>query len=188
LAEAALESYGLRGAGLSLLGDPGFKDVFRVSSAGHGDFVLRMYDVPVVAEDAVRSDEALRTGAGLRSAETLRFQLLWLRMLRKETSLILPEPVPTARGELVGHVSALDAPANYPFVSRLSRPLVLRWRARRGKEDPGRNFVLLRWVPGEPGGEQDPRGLFGMGAYVARLHRHGEESPVPESLALPRWD
>ena len=107
LAETALERYGLWNARLDLLRH-GFTQVFRVVSPAGDEFALRMYRLP--REDASRPDARGRTGAALRSPETLRQQATWLSALRRETNLLVPEPISAADGSLVGWVSAGETP------------------------------------------------------------------------------
>lgn len=179
LAEAALERYDLRGSNVRLLSKPGFKDVFLVSSPERGDFALRMYNVPRVGEEVLRSDPSLLAGPGLRSPNVLRSQMLWLQRLAEETSLLLPQPVPTSGGDLVGYVPARKG---------LKARLLARWSSKREAHDRGRYFVLLPWLPGEAAQDpslEDPRR---MGSSIAALHRQAERYTVPEDLAFPRWD
>jgi Ser/Thr protein kinase RdoA (MazF antagonist) len=161
LAEAALERYGLRNARLDLLRH-GFTQVFRVVSPAGDEFALRMYGLP--GENASRPDPRCRTGAALRSPETLRQQLAWLSSLRRETGLLVPAPVSAADGSLVGCVSAGDPPQT-------------------------RCFVLVRWVPGRHKREDlTPADLGLVGSYMARLHDHAERHSPGDVDALPRWD
>jgi Ser/Thr protein kinase RdoA (MazF antagonist) len=163
LAEAALERYGLQDARFYLLRYE-FTQVFCVVSPTGGKFALRLYGVPRVGEDAPSSDSRLRTGVALRSPKTLRSQLLWLLALARETDLLVPEPVPTLDGSLVGHASVEGVPKS-------------------------RHFVLLRWVPGRHKREDlSPAGLSLVGSYMAGLHDHAERYRVPDPSALPRWD
>lgn len=161
LAEAALERYGLRDARLELLRH-GFTQVFRVVSPTGEEFALRMYRLP--GENASRPDARGRTGAALRSPETLRQQLAWLTSLKRETGLVVPEPVRAADGSLVGRVfeeETLEA----------------------------RHFVLVRWVPGRHKREDlTPADLGLVGSYMARLHDHAERRSAGDEDALPRWD
>jgi Ser/Thr protein kinase RdoA (MazF antagonist) len=161
LAEAALEGYGLRNARLDLI-RLGFKQVFRVVSAAGEEFALRMYRLP--KENALCPDARGRTGATLRSPETLREQLAWLAALRHETDLLVPEPVRAADGSLVGHVfeeETLEA----------------------------RHLVLVRWVSGRHKREDlTPSDLELVGSFMARLHDHAEQYPGDEQTALPVWD
>ncbi len=164
LAAAACERYGLRDIRLELLRH-GFVQVFRAVSPTGEEFALRMYGTPRVGqEDAQRFDPRLRTAVLLRSPETLREQLLWLSVLGQETDLLVPEPVLTLEGSLIGHVSVKGVPEQ-------------------------RHFSLVRWVPGRHKREDlTPADLSRVGSYLAKLHDHAERYRVPDPSALPRWD
>ena len=150
---------------------------------------MRLYGLPRPGAQAPNS-ATLRTGARLRSPEVLRSQLLWLSALGRETALLVPEPVPTRDGSLLGRVSTDD-------ISCRQQSQLSRWRSRRGEDQDlaegprmPRNFVLLRWVPGEHkrGRDLKPDNVSLVGSYVARLHRHAEGYEVAEEAILPRWD
>lgn len=163
LCEGALGLYGLRGAHLEpLVG--GFVEVYRVRTGAGVDFVLRLYGLPRIDEAALREDPRLRTGPGLRSPDTIRAQLSWVASLGRETGLLVPEPMPTLEGSLVGRVSV------------------------EGMQTE-RHCALLRWVPGaHKGQDPSPEELTLLGSFVAEMHDHSERHPLPESAALPRWD
>ncbi len=190
LAEEALGRYGLRGARLEPLSQR-FVQVFRVVSE-QGHFSLRLYDLPRPHDDTAGSEVARRTGAGLRSPEVLRSQLLWLSHLGRETDLSVPHPVPANDGSLLGSLSTDEL---------TPRGTSLRWASRRrdaeelrgdlgGTPTMYRNFVLLRWVPGKhkEGKDLKPEYLSLAGSYAARLHRHAEGSEIAEGVTFPRWD
>jgi Ser/Thr protein kinase RdoA (MazF antagonist) len=159
----APERFGVPDARLTPLRS-GFTDVFHVASPSRGEFALRAYRLPRVDEDALRRDPRLRTGPGLRSPETLRAQLSWLRALGRETDLRVPEPVPADDGSLVVRV---------PY----------------GAASEPRHCVLLRWLPGRGKKEElGPEDLARLGSYMARMHEHAAHYPVPEDAPLPRWD
>jgi Ser/Thr protein kinase RdoA (MazF antagonist) len=165
LAEAALERYGLRNARLELL-RWGFVQVFGVVSPSREGFTLRLYGtMPHAAGEEERPprDPRLHTAVLLRSPETLREQLLWLSALRRETDLLVPEPVPLPQGALVGRVSIEGVPER-------------------------RHFALLRWVSGRNKREDlTPADLSLVGSFMARLHDHAERYRAPDPSVLPRW-
>ena len=119
-------------------------------------------------------------------------QLSWLSALGRQTELLVPEPAPLPDGSLMGCV----------FADELKpRGSLLRWTSRRRdaeelERDLGeaptmsRNFVLLRWVPGDrkEGEELEPEHLSLAGSYVARLHLHSEGYGIPEGAAFPCWN
>jgi len=113
-----------------------------------GKFVLRMYDPP---------------RAGLPSMR--RSQALWLRDLKRETQLLLPEPMPTVDGSLLSYVSTSESNHSDPYC------------------------VLLRWVPGKPKTDDlSPVDLSLVGSFVARMHRHAERYSVSRGSTFRRWD
>lgn len=136
--------------------------VFSAVSPGGEEFILRMYKMPRAVPP--RSDDRVHTNSALRSPETLRQQLAWLSDLRRETGLLVPEPVSASDGSLVGRVSAEGV-------------------------SEGRHYTLLRWVSGKHKGEDlTPADLSQVGSFMARLHGHAERYPMGEEDALPRWD
>lgn len=147
-AKTALERYGMQDARSTLLKEEAQgKLLFRVESPTRGRFLLRVRERYPPAEDA------------------LRRELLWLQALRRETTLVVPEPVPAHDGSLVSYAPVEGAP------------------------DPLR-CVLLRWLPGVHKTETlGPRDLLLVGSYVARLHRHAERYDAPEKPEGSRaWD
>jgi Ser/Thr protein kinase RdoA (MazF antagonist) len=144
VAKGVLQRYGVRDARLQLL----YAGVFRVESPTKGELVLRMY-----------------RASGWRSPDTLRAQLLWLSALRRETDLLVPEPLPMIDGALVGDVYHLVPPRRY-------------------------YCTLLRWVPGKhKAANLASEDLSLLGSCVATLHSHAERYHVPKGgSALPRWD
>ena len=165
LARSAFGLYGLDDARLEILRD-GFVQVFRVGSRPWGGYVLRLYAAPLRAarEPSGTADPRSRVGASLRSPGVLRSQLAWLSAMRRDTDLLVPEPVPTLGGDLVGDARVDGTP----------------W-ARRS--------VLVGWVPGEHKrgdlSEEDARQL---GSFVAGMHAHAERWTPPEGSEFPRWD
>lgn len=182
VAGRAVERYGLRDARLRLL-RRGHKQVFRVVSPTEGEFVLKTYEARPAGHDTPRPGAGFSTGAGLRSPETIQFQLLWLTALRRETGLLVPEPVPTVDGSLVGYVSFLDLSRRRELLRRV-------WRGQRETYHlgrPGRLCVLLRWVPGRHKRDPRPEDLAAIGCFVAKMHRHADRYPAPGGASLPRW-
>ena len=176
VAEAALGHWGLRDARLAPL-SLGYKHVFRVSRPGGEEYVLRTYGVPETDEEVLRRNPVLRTGAGLRSPETLRSQLAWLSDLGSE-GLRVPEPVPASDGSVVAPVGA---------GGRWSRLLPSAAGLPAGR--PARRCVLLRWVAGGHRTRgMSPREASLAGALLARIHRHSGRFDLSRAPALPRWD
>lgn len=163
-ARAALELYGLSGAGLIPCKEGKNSSLFRVSSRSRGKFLLRSY-VPRQISASTKGNMRGTAIQSLFSEAALRSQALWLFDIRKTDRLPVPEPVPTVDGSFVGTAS-LDGPADR------------------------RLFLLLRWIPGQQKKSteftvQDARDL---GSYMARLHLHAEQFSPPEGFFRPRWD
>jgi Ser/Thr protein kinase RdoA (MazF antagonist) len=160
LARAALRRYELPSFVLRSLKEERNKQIFRVSSPERGNFLLRMH-VPPSVEPRVEE-----TGPGpiIRSEAGLRSQMLWLLDLRRTMRVPVPEPVPMVDGSLAGTVSLGSVPES-------------------------RNFVLLRWVPGELKRDAlSSAEVLSFGTYIARLHRHAEQYAAPEGFVRPQWN
>lgn len=184
LAELALQSYGLSDARLQFLRQ-GFVQVFKVASPSGEEFALRLYGTPPAGSEETAGDASAAHGARLRSPEILRSQLMWLEALGRGTDLLVPEPVPTSDGSLIGYVSFDDLPLSRKLLRRVRG----KYRLLYHPQHPGRRYVLLRWVPGEHK-EKDlaPSDLALLGSYVAGLHDHAQHYRAPKGTVLPRWD
>ncbi|WP_179956960.1 phosphotransferase enzyme family protein [Amycolatopsis anabasis] len=128
LARAALSAYNLPVARLARL-PRGFNTTFRVDGADGHRYVLRIQRPDGPDEPMVRAE------------------MTWLTALRRDTGLLVPEPVPTRARDLLTVVEDAGAP---------------------------RCCVLYRWVAGrflDRG--LTPARLHRVGAFTARLHRHG---------------
>ncbi len=107
LGEAALLQYGFRNASLELLKDRYTKSgvakrqIFRVSSPGIGDFVLRVYRPSRTGLDSLLSSEI-----------ALQSKLFWLSALTRDTDLSVPKPLFTNSGSPTGkiEVDGFDRP------------------------------------------------------------------------------
>src|SRR5262245_25988595 len=82
LAERALGAYGLGGARLAALTNSE-NMTFRVDAPDGERYVLRIHR------------------PNRKSVAAIRSELLWLAALRRDTDLIVPDPVPSADGALV---------------------------------------------------------------------------------------
>jgi len=89
----------------------------------------------------------------------VRSELTWLEALRRDTDLVVPDPVRNRSGDLVTSVGAPGVPEV-------------------------RDTVLFRWVEGRfPGRAVGCSTLEGLGAFTARLHGHAESWQPPEGFA-----
>jgi Ser/Thr protein kinase RdoA (MazF antagonist) len=130
LAEAALTGYAVPVARLTPLAH-GLNTTFRVDGADGHRYVLRVQ----------RPD-----GPG---AAQVRAEMAWLATLRRETDLVVPQPVPTRARDLVTVVADPAVP------------------------EP-RTCVLCHWVDGRFADERlSAPQLYAVGQFTARLHRHG---------------
>ena len=130
LAEAALTAYDVPVARLTPLGH-GLNTTFRVDGADGHRYVLRVQrpDGPGVAQ--------------------VRAEMAWLATLRRETELVVPQPVPTRARDLVTVVADPAVP------------------------EP-RTCVLCHWVEGRFLDERlSAPQLYAVGEFTARLHLHG---------------
>lgn len=117
----------------------------------------------VVAPDGEPLVARVATPSG-RSAEEQRSEMQWLEMLRRETDLAVPEPVPNLDGALV-------------------TPITL------GAAIEVHQCVVLRWVCGElPTPGLSPALLERLGAFTGELHRQAERFAPPSGFVRPRWD
>jgi Ser/Thr protein kinase RdoA (MazF antagonist) len=147
LAVAALGQYGLGPARVTVLSHRA-NTVFRVTrrEPGRERYILRLY------------------GAGPPPAPMIESELAWLVALRRDTSVVVPEPVPTRAGTLLTTATVPDVPE--------PRFCVLF------KEVEGRFFDagLL------------PMHLRSVGWMMAQLHNHAEAFVPPPGFTRPRWD
>jgi Ser/Thr protein kinase RdoA (MazF antagonist) len=165
LARAALGLYGLGDADFELLSYRPFVQVFRVKARWRGEYALRLYRTPrQAAQEPTDPDPRPRIGVAMRSPGVLRSQLAWVSALRRDSGLLVPTPVPTLDGDLVGDVCVEGTP----------------WR---------RTSTLVKWVPGEHKREGLRKAhARKLGSFVAKMHAHAERYPLPEGSEFPCWD
>ncbi|GAA4561273.1 phosphotransferase enzyme family protein [Planotetraspora kaengkrachanensis] len=139
LAEVAVGAYPVETTRITPL-TRGFNTTFRVDTADGGRHVLRIQ----------------RTGGP--SPEMVRSEMTWLAALRRDTGLVVPEPVPTRDGDLLTVAEAEGVPGT-------------------------RSCVLYRWVNGRFADDRlTPAHLERVGALMARLQSHGAEFAAPEGF------
>jgi Ser/Thr protein kinase RdoA (MazF antagonist) len=159
-ATCALSRYGI-GEAQPVLLDDSTNMVFRILPLGQqrhaggdgaepGDnagFVLRIY------------------GLGQHSTRAIHEERQWLLAIRRETTLIVPAPVPARDGSLIQEIPAPGEPTP-------------------------RQCVLFHWVPGDLRDDTlTPNDLQGVGAFMAQLHCHADQfiaayTPPPTRRAL----
>jgi Ser/Thr protein kinase RdoA (MazF antagonist) len=159
LAEAALAYYDLGNGRLSMLThrtntifqihatkkieDPAHEEPDRIEKSR---YALRLYTTSFPPEARIASE------------------LLWLAALRKETELVVPEPVPARNGSLLTEVTVEGIP-------EVARCVVFRWVNGR--------FVDSGLTPTK---------IERVGMFMARLHQHGEKFVPPPDFDRPRWN
>lgn len=144
LANLALEQYGMGSAQFALARYSG-NTLYRVHSSKTatrpdrenlfipGQFLLRVH------------------WAGYRNAKAIQLELEWIRSLRKDCNLPVPEPVHTKEGDLLIEVSHPGVPES-------------------------RYCSLLRWVNGRRIGERaTSRHYAAQGRLMAKMHSHAME-------------
>lgn len=97
-----------------------------------------------------------------RNAAHVESELTWLAALRRETDLVVPEPVPNRLGELltIAEVEGVPEP---------------------------RICVLLRWVEGRfLSAGLTPRHMDRVGGFIAHLHMHALAFEPPEGFVRGR--
>jgi Ser/Thr protein kinase RdoA (MazF antagonist) len=94
----------------------------------------------------------------------IRSELSWLTALRRETDLIVPDPVPAKDGALVVTIEAVGVPE-------------------------ARHCALFRWIEGRSAEDRPtPRTLSNLGATMARLHEHADGFDPPAEFTDLRLD
>ena len=154
LAHSALEKYGLGSAQYTLV---------RYS----GNTLYRVYSSENIAKADrknlfIPSQFLLRVHwAGYRNAAAIQLELEWLRSLREDCGLPVPEPVPTLKGNLLVELSHPGIPES-------------------------RYCSLLRWVNGRRLGERAKSSHYtAQGRLMAKMHSHAMEWR-PSEGACPR--
>lgn len=145
MAIEALKQYDLQVAKLRLLTNE-FNGIFRVDTLAGEKYVLRIS----------RPNE--------HEISEILSEMTWLAALRKETNLMVPEPLESINGDLVVTVEVEGVPE-------------------------ARHCVIFGWVPGKDLSEQlTPDNLFKTGVFAAQLHEHGRDFQPPEGFRINRYD
>ncbi|HKP53790.1 MAG TPA: phosphotransferase [Chloroflexia bacterium] len=150
LAQSALQEYDLRDPHVELI-QYWLNATFLVEAARPGSHASDRYVLRVQAP-------------GLQNEKLIWSEMVWLRAIRDDTGLAVPEPVPTSSGELLTTVSAPGVP------------------------EP-RHCVLFRWVPGRFFRRGlTPNMLEKVGVFMATLHTHAQHFKPPDGFTRKRWD
>jgi Ser/Thr protein kinase RdoA (MazF antagonist) len=158
LAEAALAYYDIGNARLSLI-NAGVDTLFQVVAQ------RRVFNEDSMSMHLEKARYILRFyGREEVSTEAILSELRWLLALRRDTELLVPEPVFMRDGSLLIQVCIADIP-----------------------ETP--RCVLFRWVEGRFAETLlSPGRLERAGMFLARLHQHAENYMLPADFERPRWD
>ena len=162
LAQKTLGNYQLDGAEIELISH-GENTVFSV--AVPGSFSEKIDPNPSPSNRSI-----LRVHrANYLSVEAIESELHWLRSLRQDAQLPVPEPIPTADGKLCTAVS-------HPEVPEV------------------RVCSLTRWLDGQFLSGEDRSGrlkqleIEAVGRLLGQLHRYAAQWSPPENFTRPRWD
>jgi len=118
----------------------------------------------VDADDGRRLVLRMTAPKSAHSIENVRAEIAWLRALREESNVGVPEPIPTRDGWFVHTLNAPDLPGTW-------------------------YCTLCGWLPGTMLSERlTPQNLMRHGALAARLHEHGERFSPPDALGIRTYD
>jgi Ser/Thr protein kinase RdoA (MazF antagonist) len=158
MAEKALEAYGLEEARLTRL-HYAHNMTFRVDVRSLSPEASPPQGRPDAGVYVLRIHRP-----GYQETASIRSELLWLKALRTDVGLCVPEPVPTQDRRLLTTVSVAGVPE-------------------------ARHCVLFRWISGRFLRHcLRPSAFTRLGAFVARMHRYAECHPPPEGFVRKRWD
>ncbi len=157
LAEEALNNYGLGGAELVLLSDTEHA-IFRVMVPAGSACAVHPYLGRIAGEQFV-----LRVHQESQSFAELYSEMVYLLALCRDTELMVPEPVPSLRGDLI---------------------VALK---KENSISESRLCVLLRWVEDE-GEYRDltSQRLAKVGALITSPHNHTDSFMPPVGFANPK--
>jgi Ser/Thr protein kinase RdoA (MazF antagonist) len=154
VAVKAMSAYDVCSPRLQLIAH-GENTTFRVTAAtsveGDRQYLLRVH-------------RPTRHGRNIDSEMAIVSELNWLTALRADTSLAVPEPVPTVDGALTTTATADDVAGS-------------------------RVCSLLRWMKGSNHNKSArPVHLYRLGGVLAQLHDHADRWRLPDGFVRTRWD
>lgn len=147
VAVAALPHFGLSAGTLRLV--------------DHGENTTYRHD-GATGRQLLRVHRPQRHGLSIDTTAAIRSELAWLAALRRETSLEVPEPLPSDQGDALAVVTEAG-------VTRVCT--ALRWMTGTIRENSVRPVHLHR-----------------LGQAMAALHRHADEWTPPAGFVRIRWD
>jgi Ser/Thr protein kinase RdoA (MazF antagonist) len=133
----------------------------RLMLVTHGENTTFRHDSPA-GRHLVRVHRPQRHGRNVDSALAVRSELAWLRAIRAETDLRVPEPLPARDGS-----TAVEASA----AGETRACSVLLWMEGRIHEESARPVHLRR-----------------LGEAMARLHHQADGWSPPPGFVRMRWD
>lgn len=133
----------------------------RLTFLTHGENTTFRHD-SAAGRHVIRVHRPHRHGRDVDSTAAIRSELAWLRALRTDTDLAVPEPAAARDGALAVEASAAGE-------TRICS--VLRWMDGRIHETSAR-----------------PVHLFRLGNAMARLHHHADGWTPPPDFVRIRWD
>jgi Ser/Thr protein kinase RdoA (MazF antagonist) len=163
VAQIALDYYNLHEVQLKFLGDSEHI-TFRVDVAAEID----EFDADIDNDGYRKGRYLLRihkpSWYGVQNSEALiNSELLWLTALRRDTDLLVPQPVCNQWGNWITPISI------------------------EGFEEP-RLCTLLRWIPGEsPDYHLNQIQFRQIGKILAQLHQHGAQWSFPQGFLRPKF-
>jgi len=156
VAQAALNAYGLSGARFTLLRQAG-NTLFKVNELNPTSAPGNAFDRP--GQYLLRIHQP-----GYQTREAIELELAWLRAMRLEADLPVPEPVATLEGSLLIQVSIPGVPGQ-------------------------RNCSLLRWLKGRSVTRGiRPEHYEAQGRLMAGLHNFAALWQPPPGLAKRKYD
>ena len=118
----------------------------------------------------VESDETQRfflriSAPDYQSQDNIRSEMVYLKYIRDNSDLKVPNPLATNTGELMTTAESLEVPER-------------------------RNVIMLRWQDGGaiPEDELGPFELEKVGTFMAKLHNLAEAFEEPDYFVRKRWD
>jgi Ser/Thr protein kinase RdoA (MazF antagonist) len=156
LAQTAMNAYGLADARFKFLKYAG-NTLFRVQEINATN--LPKDDMFLPGQYLLRIHQS-----GYQTTEAIELELMWLRAMRQEADLPIPEPILTQEGKLLTQVCL-------PGITEQ------------------RNCSLLRWVKGRFITKGiGPHHYRAQGRLMARLHNHASHWQVPAGFKKRKFD